>query len=100
MASMAHQFRQLKRRLRDGSTARSFLAPADVQRACRRAGHAYRHCFWMPAVTILTFLRQIMHRNCACRQAVQMTLAASAAGDAGLGPEGQGWVSGDPSAYS
>ena len=100
MASMAHTLRELKRRFTNDAAHQPFLAPADVQRACRRAGHAYRDCFWVPAVTILTFLRQIVHGNCSCRSAVQMTLAASAAGDAGLGPEGHGKVSGEPGAYS
>lgn len=114
MASMARTFRELKRRLSNDDTPELFLLPADVQRACRRAGYACRQCFWMPAVTILTFLRQIMHANCSCRAAVQMTLAASAArqlglggneasaacGDPRVGPDGRRCISNEPGAYS
>jgi len=47
-----------------------------------------------------TFLRQVLHENCSCREAVQLTIAASAAGDVGVGPEGAGYISGDPSAFN
>jgi hypothetical protein len=115
MTSITPFSRQLKSELLSSAAAAALLREEDVAAACRAGHHRGRSCFWRPAVTILTFLRQVLNGNCSCRQAVQLTIAASAAGDvgvgpesdvgvgpvgdAGVGPEGDGRVSGDPSAY-
>lgn len=99
MTSITRYAGQLKSELQTSAAATALVREEDVAAACRAGHHHGRSCFWMPTVTILTFLRQVMNGNCSCRQAVQLTIAASAAGDVGVGPEGEGWVSGDPSAY-
>lgn len=101
MTSITRFAGNLKSQLQTPEAAAGLVREADVAAACDAGHYHWRSgCFWSPVVTILTFLRQVLNANCACRQAVQLTLAASAAGDVGIGPEGEGWVSGDPSAYS
>jgi len=95
MASIARSGREFKKQLQVVRLTGGPLREADVGAACRAAGHRWRARFWTPAVTILTFLRQVLHGNCACREAVALTLAKSAAvGDTAVD------VSGDASAYS
>lgn len=93
MTSIQPYARRFKNQLQASTV--EFIHPDSVQAACRTAGHRWRRCFWTPTVTLLTFLRQILHANCSCRQAVALTLAATAAKAAGDDP-----ASGDPSAYS
>lgn len=81
-------------------TAELPLSASTLDAVSGTVGYHGRRCFWTPAVTLMTFLRQILHGNCACRQAVAITLAQSAADDAGRGGLPDGCVSGDPSAYA
>jgi hypothetical protein len=93
MTSIAPFARRFKNQLQT-SAAFDLVDHLKINAACRAAGHRWRSCFWTPATTILTFLRQILNANCPCRQAVAMTLASAATqADAG-------GVAGDPSAYS
>ena len=55
----------------------------------------WRHCFWRPAIVILTFLRQVMLPDCSCRAAVAQTRS-----DPGLAARGGRHISSEPSAYS
>lgn len=98
MLSVADGAAQFKRRIQRGGGAVG-LDEATIDDACRAVGHRWRDCYWRPAVVVVTFLRQVLH-GCSCRQAVASTVMDSLAGDAGVGPAGDGWVSGDPSAYS
>jgi len=93
MTSIQPYARRFKNQLQ--LSAVEFIEPVQVQAACRAAQHRWRQCFWTPTVTILTFVRQMLHANCSCRQAVALTLAATAAKAPGDDP-----ASGDPSAYS
>src|SRR5712672_2490000 len=93
MTSIVPYARQFKRSLRGSTSAVELVNPKEIDAACSAVGHRWRQCFWTPTVTILTFLRQILHANCSCRQGVALTLVAATAkaGDT---------ASGDPSAYS
>ncbi len=51
------------------------LDAATILELSQKIGHHARRCFWNPAIVILTFLRQVLAPNCACRHAVAMTLA-------------------------
>ena len=55
---------------------------------------------WTPAVTVLTFLRQVLHGNCSCRQAVAMTLAQALSQQLAQGGGPSDSMSGEPGAYS
>jgi Transposase DDE domain len=94
MASIAAATRQFNHKL---ATAACPLAEvfneALIHRFAHDAKHVWRNCFWRPAVVILTFLRQVLTRDCSCRRAVIMTCAASA-------DPRQPRIRQDPSAYS
>ena len=98
MNSIAGGARKLKEML-ESSAGTGGLDSRWIDAAVREVNHRGRTCFWTPMVTIMTFLRQILFANCACRAAVAWTLSASAAGESVDGEAGQ-WMSGDPSAYS
>jgi hypothetical protein len=100
MASLAASAHTFKHQLDAWVPVRQLLDALEVGAVCRAAGHRWRNGFWTPAVTLLTFLRQVLAGNCSCRQAVATTLAQSVAGDAGHDRGRPGWISGDPSAYS
>jgi hypothetical protein len=97
MTSIAPFARRLKSELQTSGAAIELVDPVDVEAACVLAGHRWRRCFWTPPVTLLTFLRQVLHGNCSCRQAVALTLTALS-GTASADPEDE--MSGEPSAYS
>jgi hypothetical protein len=100
MTSITRSARDFKRRLQDAESAGKLVRRSDVVAACRAEGHRWRDCFWTPTVTILTFLRQILQGNCACRETVALTLAQSTAGRNRSSSQGVDAMSGDPSAYS
>jgi hypothetical protein len=99
MASLARFNGKLKKQLEAASGFEQLVSEQEINKVCRAVGHRWRNCFWRPTVIILTFLRQVLH-GCSCRQAVSWTVVGSAAGDAGIGAAGEGWVSEQPSAYS
>lgn len=92
MTSIVPCVRQLKRRLQSSFSGVELFDSAVIDEICLSVGHRERARFWTPTVTILTFLRQILHANCSCRAAVAQTLALSDADGVD--------VAGDPSAYS
>ncbi len=92
MTSIAPYVRRLKSRLAIALPSVELVKPGLVEDVCRSMGYRWRERFWTPVVTILTFLRQVLHANCSCREAVALTLAL-AGSDC---PD----VAGDPSAYS
>lgn len=101
MTSIALLARRLKSDFRCDQTAVELVRPEDVAAACRKAGHRWRTCFWSPCVIVMTFMRQVLHGNCSCREAVELTLTAMP-GLTGLDSENSPVesISGDPSAYS
>ena len=96
MASVAHWAGVLKGQ--EGARAQAWqgaLSQERIQAACRKAEYVWRDRFWVPLRVVQTFLLQVLHTACSCRQAVAMTLAELA----GHGQPVKG-VSGDPSAYA
>jgi hypothetical protein len=96
MTSITPYANRLKLQLQSQYGDFGLLNSQEIDTASRAAGHHWRRCFWSPTVTILTFLRQVLHGNCSCRQAVAMTLApqiSQASSDADK-------MAADPSAYS
>lgn len=104
MTSITSLARRLKSDFQRDETAVELVRAQDVVVACRSAGHRWRECFWSPCVTVMTFVRQVLHGNCSCREAVALTLAALADRAGETGPDSEApsasTVSGDPSAYS
>jgi hypothetical protein len=50
--------------------------PADlIHSTCRRLGHVFRTCLFTPAVTLWTFLGQLLDADHSCRQAIARLLA-------------------------
>ena len=76
MRSLTDGAVRLKRRIQS-HTAELPLSASTLDAVSCTVGYHGRRCFWTPAVTLMTFLRQILHGNCACRQAVAMTLDGS-----------------------
>ena len=78
----------------------SLIPQATIDAVTRAVGYRGRRCFWTPTVIVWTFLRQILNSNCACREAVAMTISGSLARDIERHGEPQCSISGDPSAYA
>ena len=96
MASFADSARLLKDQLqRSGAALLTLLDEQRINAISCEVNHAWRDCFWRPAIVILTFLRQVLQRDCSCRAAVAETLADRCS----LYSEHQ-CPSADPSAYS
>lgn len=93
MASITHWRRQLNTQLlRDPIVAEAFAAET-VEQHCRDAEHRWRHSFWSPTTTILTFLLQVLDPAKTLRMAVTTLLTHLAA-------EGEKHLpSADPTAY-
>lgn len=100
MASITPYVGKLKKQLQTREGGDSPWSTALIEEACGRTGHRWRACFWTPAVTVLTFLRQVLHGNCSCRQAVAMTLAQAVGQELGQGGDESDSMSGEPGAYS
>lgn len=83
--------------LQSGATVPAVLDEPVIRELTRAVGYRGRACFWNPVVVVLTFLRQVLTRDCSCRQAVAMTLAAA---DAPPYRAARRRRSADPSAYS
>jgi hypothetical protein len=78
----------------------SLIPQATIDAVSRAVGYRGRRCFWTPGVIVWTFLRQILNSNCACREAVSMTISGLLARDAERRGGSQCSISGDPSAYA
>jgi len=100
MTSIARYAERLKSDLQRGLQGFDLVHDEDVAAACASSGHRWRSCFWSPRITLVTFLRQVLHGNCSCRHAVAMTLAAEDGPATPTGDSPAGQPSGDPSAYS
>lgn len=99
MASIASYACRFKRGLAISSTVIPGIDAGLIEAISRSVGHRFRRRFWSPGVLVLTFLRQVLQGNCACREAVAMTLAQSRPRDPASGGQGGNRVSADPSAY-
>lgn len=95
MVSITHWFTVLKQKAEARQQAwDNALSAQEVEAACRREGHRWRDRIWTPLWTLHTFLLQVLHPDCSCREAVALALAERvAAGD-------KRTVSADPSAYA
>lgn len=93
MASIAHWRRHVNQNLLIDPCLSEVLAPAAIEGHCRNAGHCWRESFWSPAVTLVTFLLQVLSAEKTLRSAVAALLAQQAARGRQDGP------SGDPAAY-
>jgi hypothetical protein len=60
---------------RPGLAFASYLPAEQIQGACSRLGHAFRETIYTPAVTLWTFLHQVLDPDHSCRQAVARLLA-------------------------
>lgn len=101
MTSLTHAAPRLKREiLQNGVAVPGLIDERVVRNIARSVGHRGRECFWNPVVVVLTFLRQVLTRECSCRHAVAMTLAEAAALPRERRRSDGGRRSADPSAYS
>lgn len=66
-----------RRRLLDqpGLALAPYLPAQQIHAACARLGHAFRETIYTPAVTLWTFLHQVLDPDHSCRQAVARLLA-------------------------
>jgi len=46
-----------------------YLSASDILTACRICGYQWRERCWAPVETFWTFLLQVLHNNCRCREA-------------------------------
>jgi len=94
MASIAHCRNVLKNELFPRSEfVGQFLSERDLAEAAAQQDYEWRDRIWTPALTVWTFLLQVLHPGWACRAAVAETLAQHAA--AGIPLD----ASPDPTAY-
>jgi hypothetical protein len=75
-----------------GAALDDYWSDEEIASACRHAQHRWRDRFWTPLRTIATFLLQVLHAGCSCREAVALALGREAVADTPL-------PSDDPSAY-
>lgn len=93
MASISHWKRHINSRLQDDPVIAEALAPQSIERHCREVGHRWRASFWSPAMTLTTFLLQVLDPSKTLRAAVAARLTQLAAAGASDLP------SADPTAY-
>lgn len=86
--------------LQNGVAVPGVLDERVVLELAQAGGYRGRDCFWNPVIVVLTFLRQVLTRDCSCRHAVAMTLAEAGATPRARRRSGGGRRSADPSAYS
>lgn len=70
MASITHWRRRLNTQLLDDPVIADALSARRIEAHCRDANHAWRKSFWSPAVTVLTFLLQVLNPSKTLRAAV------------------------------
>ena len=101
MTSLTLASPTLKRQIvQNGVVIPGVLDAETILALSQAVGHRWRHCFWNPVIVILTFLRQVLTPNCACRQAVAMTLAEDSVGSSPSQYTSADERSGEPGAYS
>ena len=98
MATIAQTREVLKRQFSNAPTAPA-MADADpdgrrmLEALCQQHPLRWRQRVWTPLATLWTFLAQVLHANCSCRQAVAIIQSQWAAAGKRSRP------SADPSAY-
>lgn len=93
MATLARWKRYVNTSLIHEPAVGQVLSPPAIERLCREHGHRWRHSFWCPTTTVLTFLLQVLDGAKTLRAAVGLVLAQRvAAGRTDL-------PGGDPTAY-
>src|SRR6516162_5920482 len=60
---------------RPGLPLAEYLPAAQIDATCAGLGHAFRQTIYTPAVTLWTFLHQVLDPDHSCRQAVARLLA-------------------------
>jgi hypothetical protein len=75
MASLSQWRRQLQSGGLFDEAVREILNGDRMEELCRQAQHAWRQSFWSPAVTLLTFLLQVLSQEKTLRWAVASVLA-------------------------
>ena len=101
MTSLTHAAPRLKSEiLQKGVAVPGVLDEQVVLELAQAVGYRGRDRFWNPVVVVLTFLRQVLTRECSCRHAVAMTLAEAAARPRACRRWAGRRRSADPSAYS
>jgi hypothetical protein len=94
MASIAQCRNVLKKELFQKSEfVREYLCEEDLTEAAAEQSYQWRDRIWTPALTVWTFLLQVLHPGWACRAAVAETLAQHVAAGTVLD------ASPDPTAY-
>jgi hypothetical protein len=94
MANIAQCRSVLKKELFQRSEfVRDYLCEEDLAEAAAEESYQWRDRIWTPALTVWTFLLQVLHPGWACRAAVAETLAQRAAAGTPLD------ASPDPAAY-
>ncbi len=101
MTSLTLASPTLKRQIvQNGVVIPGVLDAESILALSAAVGHRWRRCFWNPVTVILTFLRQVLAPNCACRQAVAVTLAEDSVGPSPLPYTPAAERSAEPGAYS
>jgi len=93
MASLARWRDSVKQNLAIDPTYGRVLSKERIESFCRGAGHRWRPSFWNPAVTVWTFLFQVLDGAKTLRSAVATRLVQ------GPPSESQAFPSADPAAY-
>ena len=76
MSTIARSFPALKQKIEETREVfEGYLSDPDILRACRAENHAWKDRFWGPLQTFWTFLIQVLHPDCSCREAVAKVLA-------------------------
>lgn len=93
MGSITHWKRQVNQHLLDNLLVSETLATDAIEQQCHQHGHRWRQSFWSPAITLTTFLLQVLDGAKTLRSALALLLTQLAArGESEL-------PSPDPSAY-
>ena len=79
MASMQDFRGQVKGQLFQHSMIRRLLSGPTITASCQTAGHRWRHSFWSPQMTVITFLLQVLDGAKTLRSAVAILLTHLAA---------------------
>ena len=93
MASISDWRRRLNSGLLFDEVVRKILEGDHIEELCVQAQHSWRNSFWSPAVTLITFLLQVLSAEKTLRAAVASMLAQLAS------QQVEGPPSPDPSAY-
>lgn len=79
MATIAHWKRRVNDHLLSDPALEQALSATAIEQYCRQAGHQWRQSFWLPTVTLVTFLLQVLSGAKTLRAAVATLLTQLAA---------------------